>query len=335
MRSLRLMILGAIASFVMSATSAHAICNARFLNPITEVCWDCIFPISVGAMSVNLGQHRPDTANKAFPLCVCPGFPLPRIGLSIGVWEPARLIDVSNETGCFANLGFDVDFGLFSRGNTTANSRAGGDNGSAWHAHYYYYPLISMMGTAIDALCLETTAFDLAWMSEIDPLWMDPELTTLLNPESLLFANPVAQTACAADCAVASSGQLPLDQLFWCDGCSGPLYPVTGYANNHVGGVQASSVVSAKVLARMHRMLLAMKTSGSTNAELCGPSIAPIIPRSQYRRQITRPFPKTTGRFAGAPLGASTQFYDTNREVPYVGESFGYLIWRKRNCCAL
>lgn len=319
--------------FALASSPVAAKCNAKFLNPITEICWDCIFPISVGAVSINLGTSRPDTENQAFPLCLCPGFPLPRPGLSIGIWEPARLVDVSNETGCFTNLGFDIDFGLFSRGKTSANARNGGDNGSKWHVHYYYYPLISMLGTAIDALCLETTAFDLAWMSEIDPLWMDAELSTLLNPEALLFANPVAQAACAADCAVASSGNLPLDELFWCDGCSGSLYPVTGDANNHIGGVQASSVVTGKTLARMHRMLVARKTADSS--ALCTTEPAPIIIKSQYRRQITRPFAKTTGRYAGAPLGASTQFYDRMKEVPYIGESFGYLLWRKRNCCAL
>ena len=331
----RLARLFAIAALALGVTASAvaAKCNARFLNPITEVCWDCVFPISVGALSINLGTSRPDTRNQSFPLCLCPGFPLPRPGLSIGIWEPARLVDVSNETGCFTNLGFDVDFGLFSRGKTSVNARSGGDNGSKWHVHYYYYPLISMLGTVIDALCLETTAFDLAWMSEIDPLWMDAELSTLLNPEALLFANPVAQAACAADCAVASSGNLPLDQLFWCDGCSGSLYPVTGDANNHIGGVQASSVVAAKTLTRMHRMLLARQTASPS--AMCQTRPAPIIRKSQYRRQITRPFPKTSGRYACAPLGASTQFYDTRKEVPYIGESFGYLLWRKRNCCAL
>lgn len=333
MKSLLKHLLAPIAALALTADMAAAKCNAKFLNPITEVCWDCIFPISVGALSINLGASRPDTDNQSFPICICPGFPLPRPGLAIGIWEPARLVDISNETGCFTNLGFDVDFGLFARGKTSVNARSGGDNGSKWHAHYYYYPLISMLGTAIDALCLENTAFDLAWMSEIDPLWMDAELSTLLNPEGILFANEIAQAACAADCAVASSGNLPLDELFWCDGCSGALYPVTGDANNHIGGVQASSVVSAKLLARMHRMLIAPKTASSS--ALCQIETAPILPKSQYRRQITRPFPSTSGRYACAPLGASTQFYDQNKEIPYVGESFGYLMWRKRNCCAL
>ncbi|MEP2780817.1 MAG: TraU family protein [Pseudoruegeria sp.] len=312
------------------ASPLSAKCNAKFLNPISEVCWDCIFPISVGAIDISFGSSRPDTDNQSFPLCFCPGIP-PIPGLSIGIWEPARLVDVSNETGCFVNMGFDMDFGLFSRGKTTVSGTEGLDSGSKWHVHYYYYPLLSFIGTAIDGLCLENTAFDVAWMSEVDPLWMDAELSLLINPEAALFANPIAQAACAADCVRASSGHLPFDQLFWCDGCNGPLYPVTGDANQHVGGVQAAAVVSGKILSRMHRMGLARKTASSSAQ--CSAEFAPIIPKSQYRRQITRPIAKTSGRYACGPIGASAQLYDSGREYVYGGESFGFLYWRKRNCC--
>ena len=313
------------------SSPATAKCNARFLNPITDVCWDCIFPITIGAIDIALGGSRPDTKNQGNPLCICPGIP-PRLGLSIGIWEPARLVDVANETGCFVNMGFDIDFGLFSKGKTSVTATGAINGGSKWHAHYYYYPLLSFIGTAVDGLCLEDTAFDVAWMSEVDPLWMDAQLSLLLNPEAVLFANPIAQAACAADCVKASSGGLGLEELFWCDGCNGPLYPVTGDANQHVGGVQASAVVSGKVLSRMHRIGVARKTASSSAQ--CTNSQAPIIPKDQYRRQITRPVPKTSGRYACGPMGASAQLYDRFREFPYKGESFGYLYWRKRNCCA-
>ncbi|WP_170982567.1 TraU family protein, partial [Escherichia coli] len=38
-------------------------------------------------------------------------------------------------------------------------------------------------------------------------------LTTILNPEAVIFATPIAQGACAAD-AIASAFNLPLDVLF-------------------------------------------------------------------------------------------------------------------------
>ena len=34
----------------------------------------------------------------------------------------------------------------------------------------------------------------------------DDELTLILNPEAVLFANPVAVAACAADCVAATAG---------------------------------------------------------------------------------------------------------------------------------
>lgn len=313
------------------ASPAVAKCNARFLNPITEVCWDCIFPISIGALS--LFNNRPDTKNQAFPLCLCWTGILPRIGLSIGLWEPARLVDVANEAGCFVNIGFDMDFGLFANGTSTVTAANGADTGSSWQAHYYYYPLISWLGTVVDGLCLESTVFDVAYISEIDPLWNNVELNNLLNPEAILFANPIAQSACAAECVQASSGKLSMDALFWCNGCQGAVYPIAGEVNNSYGGVMASQSVATRLQARMHRLLLARKTA-SSRAQ-CSPSLAPIINKSQYRMQLTRPTAKTGGRYACAPIGSSTQFIDSGAEYPFGGESFGWLIWRKRNCCAL
>jgi len=311
--------------------SAQAKCNAKFLNPITEICWDCIFPISIGGIS--MFTNRPDTQNQFLPFCMCWKGALPMIGLSIGLWEPARLVDVANEPGCFVNMGLDMDFGLFAAGTSTATSANGAETGSAWQAHYYYYPLISWLGTVVDGLCLETTAFDVAYISEIDPLWNDVELNNLLNPEAILFANPIAQAACAAECVAASSGNLSMDLLFWCNGCQGGIYPIAGEINSSHGGVNASQQVATRLTARMHRLLLAHKTA--SNPTSCFPTIAPIIPKSQYRQQITRPIPKTSGRYAGAPIGSTTQYVDTFREFPFEGESFGWLMWRKRNCCAL
>lgn len=317
-------------ALTMSATSARAICNAKFLNPLTEVCWDCIFPISVGGLSVF--TSRPDTPNPSFPICFCPGIP-PRIGLAIGLWEPARLTDVANEPGCFVNMGLEMDFGLFSLGRSTATAMNGGDTGSKWQVHYYYYPLISWLGTVVDGLCLQGSVFDIAYISEIDPLWNNAELNNLINPEAVLFANPIAQAACAADCVRSSSGNLPFDTLFWCNGCTGSIYPIQGDVNAHVGGVMASQAASTKTVARMHRYLLAHRTSGST--AMCSTRPAPIIKKSQYRWQITRPRAATGGQYACGPTGFSTQYVDRLREFPRKGESFGWLMWRKRNCCAL
>ncbi|MES0864804.1 conjugal transfer pilus assembly protein TraU [Ruegeria sp. SCPT10] len=317
--------------FGILATEAAAICNKRFLNPITEICWDCIFPISVGAISLG-GGGRPDTDNQSFPLCICPGIP-PRLGLAIGLWEPARLVDVANEAGCFVNMGFDLDFGLLALERSSVTQQSGASTGSSWQAHCYFYPLISWLGVIVDGLCLQNAQFDVAYISEIDPLWQDAELNNLINPEAVLFANPIAQAACAADCVTASSGNLPMDSLFWCAACGGSIYPIQGDVAADVGGVMASQVVATKLVARMHHLFVARRTADSS--ALCNTESQPIINKSQYRMQITRPVPKTSGRYGCGPMGFSPQYVDRLREFPYRGESFGWLMWRKRNCCAL
>jgi conjugal transfer pilus assembly protein TraU len=169
-------------------------------------------------------------------------------------------------------------------------------------------------------------------MSELDPLWNNDELNAIINPEAILFGNPIAQAACAADCAKSMVG-FPFDSLFWCAGCQGGLYPFTGFIENHVGGVESSTLETEKLIARLHRFGLAWETSGER--ALCQKQISPLIKKSQYKLQMTYPIPNSKGSMACNPLGRSTSIWGAGREFPSNGEDFGYLIWRKRNCCVL
>src|SRR3546814_5268021 len=90
-------------AFAPSAQAAGPTCNGKFVNPITDVCWSCLFPLSVGGLKI-WPSGRPDTNNPASPICACAD-PLPRIGISVGFWEPARLADVTMKPWCFPNLG--------------------------------------------------------------------------------------------------------------------------------------------------------------------------------------------------------------------------------------
>ncbi len=225
----------ALLAVLWSAPASAQTCTGRFVNPISDVCWECIFPISIGPITIGSATGAPDTPNPSSPICLC-GSPIPRIGLSLGVWEPARLMDVTRVPWCFPNLGgLTINPGLHAARGRTGSSGGDGSAGSVWHAHYYMYPLLSWIGVLLDLGCLEGGGLDIAWASELDPAWLDDELTFLLNPEAALFANLPAQAACAADCAASSAG-LPLDPLFWCAGCQGGMYPLTGNVAAHVGG---------------------------------------------------------------------------------------------------
>ncbi len=184
------------------ASSGFAVCNSKFLNPVMEICWDCLFPISIG--SLGFGGTRPDTPNQALPFCFCPGMPL-RPGAAIGMWEPAYLVDVANEPGCFVNMGFNVHFGLFNLGKSTINTKDGTAAGSKWQVHLYQYPLVSWLGVLKDTLCFAPHPFDIAYISEIDLFWKIPEPKNFVNSEGILFANPIAQPPPAEIWALMSS----------------------------------------------------------------------------------------------------------------------------------
>ena len=116
------------------------------MNPITDVCWECLLPVSIGPITIGSATGAPDTSNPSSPICFC-GSPIPRIGLSLGVWEPARLMDVSRAPWCFPNLGgLTIDPGLPAARGRTGSSGGDGASGSVWHVHYYVYPLLSGSG---------------------------------------------------------------------------------------------------------------------------------------------------------------------------------------------
>ncbi|EPU9179186.1 TraU family protein [Escherichia coli] len=123
------------------AASADSACEGRFVNPITDICWSCIFPLSLGSIKVSQGKV-PDTANPSMPIQICPAPPplFRRIGLAIGYWEPMALTDVTRSPGCMVNLGFSLPaFGKTAQG--TAKKDEKQVNGAFYHVHWYKYPL--------------------------------------------------------------------------------------------------------------------------------------------------------------------------------------------------
>src|SRR5437763_1024441 len=81
-----------ILPFGCAYAAGVATCTGKFPNPITDICWSCILPISIGAARVGNFGGQEDIDNPANPLCSCGVNPT--IGLSIGFWEPARHVEV-------------------------------------------------------------------------------------------------------------------------------------------------------------------------------------------------------------------------------------------------
>lgn len=299
--------------------------DGKFINPVTDVCWECLFPITLSGVNVTPGYD--DQTTHHTPICVCPGVP-PKAGVPLTFWEPSRLVDVTRHAYKLMGLG-GISIGNENFKNRGAVSIVGDgpSMSSFYHVHWYSYPLFSLLDLFTDFSCIQKSDLDVLYMSELDPLWNDDNLTLLFNAEAALFANPAAQLACVADCTAATYKK-PLDQLFWCAGCEGSLYPLNGNVAHHVGAIQASALLVHRVIAKMHRML---QQKGYEEDEFCMAKPMPIIKKSLYKTQLSYPIPQTKGPCH--PLGRSNLVWGAGKSFPKSGEDFVYLIWMKKQCC--
>ena len=310
--------------------SADAACEGRFVNPITDICWRCMFPLSLGSTKVT-GGDLPDTSNPGSPIQFCPMPPpvFQRIGLAIGYWEPMAMTDVARSPGCMVNLGgFTINLGKMGMG--TAKKDEKQVNGAFYHVHWYKYPLTYWLNIITSLGCLQGGDLDIGYLSEIDPTWGDSALTSILNPEAVIFANPIAQGACAAD-AIASAVNKPLDPLFWCAGSQGSMYPFNGWVSNESSPLQSSVLVSERMAFKLHRQGQIMESIGE-DKKVCFEYPSPIIPKTRWRYQMVNMYPDVAQCH---PFGRTVMRWETGRNPPNTKKNYGYLLWRKRNCVFL
>ena len=91
---------------------AHAVCQSGLpLNPITDVCWECVFPIEFAGITLIEGPFVNNLPSAAdVPICECP-FPPPifvRIGLPLSMWEPARFAETVRDQLHFIWMGDEI-----------------------------------------------------------------------------------------------------------------------------------------------------------------------------------------------------------------------------------
>lgn len=299
--------------------------EGKFVNPITDVCWSCLFPITVSGINVTPGFEDQVDHNKL--ICICAGIP-PKIGIPLTFWEPTRLVDVTRHAYKLMGLG-GISIGQESIKNrgSVGIIADGSSQSSFYHVHWYQYPLFSVLGMFTDFTCIEKGNLDMAYMSELDPLWNDDQASLIINAEAAFFGNSLAQLSCVADCT-ASSFNRPIDKLFWCAGCEGSLYPFTGTVAHHTGPLQASYLLVQRMAAKLHRSLL---VKGYDEDEFCEAKYMPFIKKSMYKTQLVYPIAQTSGPCH--PFGKSDLLWGSGKTYPKGGEDFVYLIWIKSQCC--
>lgn len=206
----------------IAGSEALAACYGRVLNPVTDIPWDGVFPITVaGARLSETGINHPRT--DAAPVCACQKGPILKAGVNLSFFEPIRTAEVVREPFCFPSLGgITLDPGLRAPAHGRSASRGNAHEArhtAFYQAHWYVSPWLFILETILDTECLEQSPWDMAYMTEVDPMWDDAWASFVLAPESALFSNPAAVAACAADCATSTTGS-PSPELFWC-GLSG------------------------------------------------------------------------------------------------------------------
>ncbi|MDH5543688.1 MAG: TraU family protein [Nitrospinota bacterium] len=318
-----------VVALVLAITvEAEAMCPSGFLNPIDDIAWEGIFPIKIGGVVVSSSDFpdSPDAASAA--VCICPDpMMVMRPGITTAFWEPIRMIETVKEPFCFPTVGLGLPNPV--PGTLTGSSEMAtmGNTGESTtlQAHYFIYPVWGLMGMMTDSMCVESsTGLDVAYITEVDPLWQNDLLAFFLNPEALLFANPVASIACIAD-SVASNAGLSIPFLFWCMGSWGNAYPLSGHVMAS-DPIQSGAAIAGRMVYKMGRMGLAYDAASN----VCFPIPAPIWNKSYYRLNLSRP------RKSGLTvIGRSDLIWGWGKNLSVLsGDNNVWTLWRKRACCA-
>lgn len=312
-----------LAAIPLPGGNAHAAkCGPDFVNPISDIAWQCIFPIRVGGLvQMNAGAPEdPDTISN--PVCVCGTGTAKMIGISMSFWEPSRFIDTVSDPYCFLAIGSKL-------ANPTPGQLGGGyiqndyERKAFQQMHYYIFPAWAVLDMFQDMPCIDNRSFDIAMITEVLPSWNNEIVGMILTPEAVLFGNPAAQLACAADASAALIG-MPINELFWCQGSWPSVYPLSGSITS-TDYVEANAGIAGRGIFLMSRL-------GSTldpGVSVCGSIPTPIWRKRNYRLQLAKP----VRDYSCHPIGRSGLIWSQMKNPPMAGDNFGWMMFRKVKCC--
>ncbi len=314
---------------------------------VTNICWSCLFPIKLmGAVQLGSGTIPPSASNES--VCTCSdSLGIPQIGFAVGLWAPARLIEIVRKPYCSPALGGITLQESFRLWGMPDHGDGDSSTNQFYNYHYFAFPLVEMLELLVTPECNAEgyTDFDLMYLSEIDPTWIEDELALFTQPETVVAALLPLQMACPVDCARATAAA-PVDSLWWCAGCWGNLYPFTGNVPSGGSPPRVTSLLATRAVASLHRRGLAWKTTGDD--ALCGGYPYPHLPKTQYKLSMLYPLAEANNAASSTSpssdlasrrsscchhIGVPTMLWGEWRNIPAVGEDYVYLLWRWTDCC--
>lgn len=317
-----------------SLAIAQQECHGHVVNPVTDICWSCFFPFTIGKMTVK-NSSLPDTKNPDKAIGQCPSSSgLPRFGLNIGFWEPMALVDVTDKPYCLVNAGGRTFPSIKRAPNGSKQTGHALQRGQFYHVHWYHYPILQAVNLMNNGACAETGIPTLIYLSELDPTWYNENHAKLLASINHLVDDTAAialLSSCAIEAAALLANQLPIDNLFWCAGQLGGLYPLTGYSGALKAPMDAALLLTQRVNQKLHAMKMIEET-GIRQSQLCQPERPVITPKSRYRVQLINPIADNQHCY---PMGKNSALWIKGHLEFNAPTQLGFLMWRKRNCTAL
>jgi conjugal transfer pilus assembly protein TraU len=299
---------------LMKNINWHSMMPMYFAGSVSAVAED-------GVIDIN------DTIGANSAVCSCGASAIKRYGIPIGFWEPARIVERVHDAFCLYAFNSDVSGSMDWREKGTTklpNSVLPGAESAFNHAHYYMFPVMAILGIAIDISCAEASGVDIGYMTEVDPAWRKDSLSTILQPEALLFANPFSQLACMPSTITDQLGMaLPGRYFFWCNGAKGSVYPITGNnSHDHVTDEVGGTV--NKLIFKLTRQAMIWDPA----VHVCYPLPTLTWIKDHYKMHVSEAFrsPITS------TLGTSSLINGFYQNVPFY-ENYVHVIFRKRMCC--
>ena len=310
-------------------------CSGAFPNLITDICWDCMFPMTIGGMPFNFGISGADydTGASKLPVCLC----IKNLfaGTPIGFWEPRYMVDVTPTPGCMPLLG-GVNINPPMNGEEygaikTNNSLIGGRSQSAFmQLNEYVNPVMTALGVITQTPCLDNRSFDVPYISWADPTWGDDSLAMILTPYAYPFAG-IPSVASESPDAIAATAGFPFATLFWVAGSWGPMYPLTGNVAAATTQEQVAHLLVARILAKFHAAGTQQTVAGQDALQSCGAMGVPqlVMDKRQYKTSRTYPFSDNLC----TPIGRPLAYQELGSSRPQ-DKDYGYFIFQRKDCCA-
>ena len=336
MNIIKKLLCGLTLCLAMSAHGANLIptvCDGKFFNPITDMDWNTLFPISIaGAKVTSSGNMNSPLMDMMPPICTCPTiFGFPFIGVGITYWQPIYISEIERRPGCLTSLGgvkiLSDAYNLIGS-NQTVSGVGRGKSANRMQVHHYNYPVFELLEMFKSLGCKSSSGMSLAYITEIDYPWNSGEWSAVLTPEAVLFSGAVANLACAVDSVAAMTG-FPLDPLFWCSGTWGNTYPLAGNSNHSGDPFTLNNQIESKFLARQARLGLGWQTIGPT--AICSSHPNPVWVKSQFRYNQVAPIPRRGRAVTTGDNGKLFQFPPVTN--PPTQEHTVNLIWQGQQCC--